>query len=204
MTGALCGAGVVWFSDKKRKNNRFAQKRRIIMALTNEDLLAFSQLLDVKLKPLENRMQRIEDKVQRIEDRVQRIETELAENIKPRLVAIESRLQFVENRLQCVENKLQRVEDRVQCVEEKVQQIETELTENIKPRLTAMESRLQYIEVDLLENNVVPRLNTIESCYMDTYDRYRNYTEKMDATFVDTELLKKVVSEHSEQLQKLA
>lgn len=54
------------------------------------------------------------------------------------------------------------------------------------------------------ENQVMPRLNTIESCYIDTFNRYRDYTDRMEAVFADTELLKKVVIEHSENIQKLA
>ncbi|MDE6056329.1 MAG: hypothetical protein K2G55_21795, partial [Lachnospiraceae bacterium] len=60
------------------------------------------------------------------------------------------------------------------------------------------------IEVELLENKVMPRLNTIESCYTDTFNRYKDYTDRMEATFADTELLKKVVSEHSESIRRLA
>ena len=37
-------------------------------------------------------------------------------------------------------------------------------------RLKPMENRLKRIEIDLLENKVIPRLNTIESCYTDTYN----------------------------------
>ena len=71
-------------------------------------------------------------------------------------------------------------------------------------RLKPMENRLKRIEIDLLENNVIPRLNTIESCYTDTYNRYKYYVEKMDAAFTDIELLKKVVSDHSEKLRKIS
>lgn len=71
-------------------------------------------------------------------------------------------------------------------------------------RLKPIENRLKRIEVDLLENNVVPRLNTIESCYTDTYNRYKDYVEKMEAAFADIEIMKKVIAEHSEKLQKLA
>lgn len=71
-------------------------------------------------------------------------------------------------------------------------------------RLKPIENRLKRIEVDLLENNVVPRLNTIEACYTSTYDRYKNYAEKMEAAFADIEIIKKVIAEHSEKLQKLA
>ena len=71
-------------------------------------------------------------------------------------------------------------------------------------RLKPLENRVKRIEVDLLENNVIPRLNTIESCYTDTYNRYKDYADKMEAVFTDIELLKKVVSEHSEKLQKIS
>lgn len=54
------------------------------------------------------------------------------------------------------------------------------------------------------ENVILPRLNTIESCYTDTYNRYKNYAEKMEAAFADIEIMKKVIAEHSEKLQKLA
>ena len=80
-----------------------------------------------------------------------------------------------------------------------------------------LDARLQPIENDIKsvksevhqiklykENIILPRLNTIESCYTDTYNRYKNYADKMEAAFADIELLKKVVTEHSEKLQKLA
>ncbi len=78
------------------------------------------------------------------------------------------------------------------------------LDTKLDARLQPIENRLKRIEIDLLENNVIPRLQTIESCYTDTYNRYKDYADKMEAAFADIELLKKVVSEHSEKLQKLA
>lgn len=80
------------------------------------------------------------------------------------------------------------------------QLLDTKLDAKLQP----IENRLKRIEVDLLENNIIPRLNTIESCYIDTYNRYKDYADKMDAAFADIELLKKVVSEHSEKLQKIS
>lgn len=78
------------------------------------------------------------------------------------------------------------------------------LDTKLDARLQPIENRLKRIEVDLLENNVIPRLNTIESCYTDTYNRYKDYADKMESAFADIELLKKVVSEHSEKLQKIS
>lgn len=87
------------------------------MALTNEDLLAISQLLDVKLKPIDERTKRLEI---------------------------------------------------------------------------------------ILENDVLPRLQNIEACYTTTSNRYLDATERIDATIADVELLKKVVAEHSEKLQRIS
>ena len=78
------------------------------------------------------------------------------------------------------------------------------LDKKLDARLKPLENRVKRIEVDLLENNVIPRLNKIESCYTDTYNRYKDYADKMQAAFEDIELLKKVVSEHSEKLQKIS
>lgn len=80
------------------------------------------------------------------------------------------------------------------------QLLDTKLNAKLQP----IESRLKRIEVDLLENNVIPRLNTIESCYTGTYNRYKDHADKMEAAFADIELLKKVVAEHSEKLQKIS
>ena len=53
------------------------------------------------------------------------------------------------------------------------------LDTKLDARLRPIENRLKRIEVDLLENNVIPRLNTIESCYTDTYNHYKDYADKM-------------------------
>ncbi len=80
----------------------------------------------------------------------------------------------------------------------------------LKSELQPLKNDLQTVkdevhQIKLYQENVIlPRLNTIESCYTDTYNRYKDYADKMDAAFADIELLKKVVSEHSEKLQKLA
>lgn len=84
------------------------------------------------------------------------------------------------------------------------------LDAKLDARLKPMENRLDRIETKVtnialtLENDIRPRLNTIESCYTETYNRYKDYADKMEAAFEDIEILKKVVSEHSEKLKKIS
>lgn len=84
--------------------------------------------------------------------------------------------------------------------------MDTKLKSEIQPlknEIQAVKDEVHHMKL-YQENVMLPRLNTIESCYTGTYERYRNYADKMDAAFADIELLKKVVTEHSEKLQKLA
>lgn len=84
------------------------------------------------------------------------------------------------------------------------------MDDKLKAEMQPLKNNLQSVkdevhQIKLYQENVIlPRLNTIESCYTDTYNRYKDYADKMDAAFADIELLKKVVSEHSEKLQRLA
>ena len=78
------------------------------------------------------------------------------------------------------------------------------LDRKLDARLNPIENRIKRIEVDLLESKVIPRLNTIESCYTSTYDIYKDSIEEYEALKQDINIMKKVISEHSEKLQKLA
>lgn len=78
------------------------------------------------------------------------------------------------------------------------------LDKKFDSRFKSIENRLKRIEVDLLENNIIPRLNTIEACYTSTFNRYKNAADRMEAAIEDVELLKKTVADHSEKLKRLA
>ena len=73
----------------------------------------------------------------------------------------------------------------------------------IKEDIQEIKTRVKKIEITQ-ENEILPRLNTIESCYTSTYDRYKNQVETYESMKQDISIIKKVVAEHSEKLQKLA
>ena len=84
------------------------------------------------------------------------------------------------------------------------------MDKKLDSRLKPIEDSIQEVRnevrnVKLFQENVLlPRLNTMETWYTSTYDRYKKYADRMEANFDDTELLKKVVTEHSEKLQKIS
>lgn len=73
-----------------------------------------------------------------------------------------------------------------------------------------MDKKLEPIQKDIkdmkiiLEQDVLPRLQNIEACYTSTYRRYQNGINQIEAMQADIDILKKVVAEHSEKLNKTA
>lgn len=57
------------------------------MTLTSEDLLAISNLLDVKLKPIDNRLTNLETKVDAIDSRLTSLEVHI-ENVTDKNIAL--------------------------------------------------------------------------------------------------------------------
>lgn len=55
-----------------------------------------------------------------------------------------------------------------------------------------------------LENDILPRLQNIESCYTSTYKRYQSGINQLEAMQADIDILKKIVSDHSEKLKKIS
>lgn len=73
----------------------------------------------------------------------------------------------------------------------------------IREDIQEIKTRVKRIEITQ-ENEILPRLNTIESCYTSTYDRYKDNVETYETMKQDIAIIKKVIAEHSEKLQKLA
>lgn len=73
----------------------------------------------------------------------------------------------------------------------------------IKEDIQDIKNRVKKIELTQ-EDIVLPRLNTTKSCYTSTYDRYKDNVETYESMKQDISIIKKVVAEHSEKLQKLA
>ncbi len=73
-----------------------------------------------------------------------------------------------------------------------------------------MDKKLKPIKDDIHmlklqnENDILPRLQNIESGYTSTYDRYKSGVSQIDAMQIDIEVMKKVLQEHSEKLQKIS
>lgn len=70
----------------------------------------------------------------------------------------------------------------------------------MKGEMASMNARLKKVELTQ-ENEILPRLRTIEDCYLATYERYRESVDDYREMKQDISVLKAVVAEHSKKLQ---
>lgn len=79
--------------------------------------------------------------------------------------------------------------DRCMSDKEVLLAISNMLDKKLESNLKPIENRLARIEIHL-ENDILQCLQNIEACYTDTYSRYQDYADKMQAAFDDIALLK--------------
>jgi hypothetical protein len=75
--------------------------------------------------------------------------------------------------------------------------------EPIKKDISDIKNEVQKINV-ILENEIRPDIKLLAENYLPSAIRYEKTNEEHEAIKSDIELLKKVVTEHSEKLQKIS
>lgn len=174
--------------------------------LTNEDILMISDLLDTKL---DAQSKIIDEKNQQSKDELcgemRRMKFELRGEVQELRGEFHGEMHGLGSELR---GEMQSLKNEL-CGE--MQNLRNELHEEIKfvkREITDLKNGLQKLgdEVDsikiMLESDIIPRLCTIESCYVDTYRRYSMGVVEIEKVRTDMDILKNVVKEHSEKLNK--
>ena len=77
------------------------------------------------------------------------------------------------------------------------------MSDMLDKKLKPIKDDIQLLKLQN-ENEILPRLQNIEACYTSTYNRYRSGVSQIDAIQSDIDVMKNVIMEHSEKLQKFA
>ena len=108
----------------------------------------------------------------------------------------------LEGRLDGLESRLDTVEKDIGHISSLLDNVEQDVT-NISSRLNNVEQDVKYVRVTQLENDVIPRLNTIEDCYIESSKRYLNSSDKFEAAIADIGVMKLAIRKNSEDIQEL-
>ena len=120
----------------------------------------------------------------------QKLETVLDQKLE---TVLDQKLETVLDRK--FEENLKPIHDRLDGIDERL--------DTVEERLDGMDTRLRKVEIQM-EHEVVPRLQVIENCYLDTFQRYQQGGEDIDALKEDMVIVKKVVAEHSVKLKNIS
>ena len=157
-----------------------------------EMLSAISGLLDERLE------QKFNEKLQPVYERLDGFEA----NMIPRFERLETNVIELKIDVDNLKTKVDGLETDVSNLKTDVSGLKTDVGV-LKADVSGLKGEMQYIRVVQLENNVIPRLSTIEPCYLDTFQRYVERTEQFDKMTADIGVLKSIVSEHSRKLEKI-
>ncbi len=103
-------------------------------------------------------------------------------------------------RLKPIEHELKVLKAEVKDLKGEVKGLKAEV-DGLKAEVDTLKTEIHQIKL-FQENIIMPRLNDIEACYTSTYQRYKDHADRMEQTYEDVALLKKVVASHSEMLQR--
>ena len=100
------------------------------------------------------------------------------------------------------DKKLQPIKEDISELKDRVASLETKVI-FLEDKIDTLDTRTRRLELQL-ETQLIPRLQNIESCYTSTYNRYKSGVTQIEAIQEDVTILKTVVTEHSQKLQKIS
>jgi uncharacterized repeat protein (TIGR02543 family) len=98
-----------------------------------------------------------------------------------------------------MDKKLQPIQNQLVAVEERL----NTKVERLQGELKSIQGDVHQINIHL-ECNIEPRLQNIENCYLSTFERYKDSTEKIESMEMDVSVMKDVILEHSRQLKMIS
>ena len=178
----------------------------------NELLLAMSNVMDDKLKPVNDKLEKVEQKQEEMSGRLERVEQK-QEEMSGRLEKVEQKQEEMSDRLEKVEQKqeemsdrmnreFKRVDEQFECVNERLDKEFKLVNERLDKEFKVVNDRLKKMEITH-ENEILPRLQTIEECYVSTSKRYQEGADQIQDMQTNINIMEKIVADHSDQIQKL-
>ena len=122
---------------------------------------------------------------------------------------VNSNTKYLEYRIDQLDEKLS---NRIDAVEIKLSNRIDELDERLSARIDELDQKIEAVDKKLshdikricinIENEIKPRLQTIESCYVDTNRRHNANIEKIDKLQIDMEVVQSVLKDHIEYIHQ--
>ena len=172
------------------------------MALTKEDLLSISYLLDVKLdEKLAAKLRPVEEGISDITSGIERLEVRVG-RLEERMDRLEVRVDRLEAEVGALKVKVAELDEKVTELDTKVTELDTKVAElDEKVDTFGAQVRLTRLE---MENIIVPQIQLLSENYVPAAKRYEKASGQIDEMQSDIDIMKHTITRHSEVLQRLA
>ncbi|MCI8626834.1 MAG: hypothetical protein HFI40_11270 [Lachnospiraceae bacterium] len=149
------------------------------MTLTQEDLLAISQILDVKLEPLKGDIASLQEDVASLKEEVSSLKEEVS-SLKEEVSSLKEEVSSLKEEVELLKEDMYLVKKDILILKE--EQHRTNL---------------------IIENELRPQIRLLAENYLPAAKRYLEEAEQIKEMRSDIDMLKVVVEQHSQQLQAL-
>lgn len=165
--------------------------------------------LKLRVTRLEADMAELKLRVTKLEEKVAKLEADVAE-LKDEVTGLDARMTRMEYKFDVLTREVTQLKDNVIDLTGRTANLEKS-SERTNSKLDSIEKsmqeqgeRIKRIEIIHLENNLIPRVNNIESCYMSTFERYKDYNDRLPELFATVSNVSRTVQTHSEKLMKIS
>ena len=122
--------------------------------------------------------------------------------LDPRFDALDGRMDGLESRMDALDGRMDGLENRMDGLEGSVEELKGSV-KKLEGSVKKLEDDVTYIKVGILEGDVIPRLKTLESCYLDASNRYIKYSDLFKEKIEHISTLDQVVTDHSREICEL-
>lgn len=115
---------------------------------------------------------------------------------------LDVRLKPLEKDVRAITVEVESIKEEVSAVKEEVSSVKEEV-ESIKEEISAVKEEQARMNL-IIENEIRPSVHLLAENYVLAAKRYESASLEIDEMQADIEMLKKVVSDHSEKLKKIS
>lgn len=152
-----------------------------------ELLLALSGLLDEKLEPIKSDIRELKTDVAELKTDVAELKTDVA-NLKADVAELKT--------------EVAKLKSDVAVLKTDVASLEKEVAQ-LNARMTNAEITIRDLKLTQ-ENEIIPMIKLLAENYLPASQRFLERADQIDKMQADIHMMKRIIREHSEQLQKLA
>ena len=172
----------------------------------NELLLALSEMMDTKLKSvlqeeLKKEIQPIKADIAELKKEIQPMKADIAE-LKKEIQPMKADIAELKKEIQPIKADLADLKQEIRPMKADIADLKQEI-QPMKVSIGNLEREVAGIKIHL-ENVTDRNIRLLAENYVPAARRYEKEVSQIESMKTDIEILKQVVTEHSEKLQKLA